>query len=88
VCNVVTCAVVVDGNCVVNFEMTPSVCRRASSGALPAKRSTNVQPRASMSTATTRGGASASAGSTSSGRPAASCSPNSPSSVPGILANP
>ena len=37
VCSVVTCAVVVDGNCVVNFDTTPSDRRRASSGERSAK---------------------------------------------------
>ena len=85
--SVVTCAVVVEGNCVVSFETTPSARSRASSGARSAKRSKNVQPKASTSTATTRGGASPSSGRTSAGRPSAP-SPNSCRSVPGMREKP
>ena len=84
VCRVVTCAVVVDGNCVVSFETTPSARRRASSGARSARCSRNVQPSASTSTATTRGGASPRAGRASGGRPPSDDSPNRSRIVPGI----
>ena len=89
VCSVVTCAVVVDGNCVVNFDTTPSLAqareqRRALGEALderPAERIDEHRDDARRALVELPAGRRRAA-------PPRSRSPNSCSSVPGMRAKP